>query len=60
MGTSGQATEWTSQQILDRVLEDEDPEHNNVLYIILLELKKINIQLSEITGEEIDDYRGWR
>jgi len=53
MGRSGQATEWTSQQILDKVLEETPPEFQDVMKEILIELKKINIQLAEITGEEL-------
>ena len=53
MGRSGQSTEYTSQQILDKVLEETPPEFQDVVKEILVELKKINIQLSEITGEEL-------
>lgn len=53
MGRSGQATEWTSQQILDKVLEEAAPEFQDILKELLLEVKKINIQLATITGDEI-------
>lgn len=53
MGRSGQATEWTSQQILDKVLEEAPPEFQDVMKEILIELKKINIQLATITGDEL-------
>lgn len=53
VGRSGQATEHTSQQILDKVLEETPPEFQDVMKEILVELKKINIQLAEITGDEL-------
>ena len=53
MGKSGQATEYTSQQILDKVLEETPPEFQDVMKGILIELKKINIQLATITGDEL-------
>lgn len=53
MGKSGQATEWTSQQILDKVLEDAPPQFQDLLRELLDELKKINIQLATITGDEL-------
>lgn len=53
MGKSGQATEYTSQQILDKVLEETPPEFQDVLRELLIEVKKINIQLATITGDEI-------
>lgn len=53
MGRSGQATEWTNQQILDKVLEEAPVTDDDVLKELLIELKKINIQLATITGDEI-------
>ena len=53
MGKSGQATEYTSQQILDKVLEEAPPEFQDVMRELLIEVKKINIQLATITGDEI-------
>lgn len=53
VGHSGQATEHTSQQILDKVNEEPEPIFDDVLKDILTELKKINIQLATITGEEL-------
>lgn len=53
MGTSGQSTEYTSQQILDKVLEDTPPEFQDVMRELLIEVKKINIQLATITGDEL-------
>ena len=53
MGKSGQATEYTSQLILDKVLEEAPPEFQDVLSELLIEVKKINIQLATITGDEI-------
>lgn len=53
MGKSGQATEWTSQQILEKVNEETPPEFQDVMKEILIELKKINIQLATITGDEL-------
>lgn len=53
MGSSGQATEHTSQQILNKVLEETPPEFQDVLRELLIEVKKINIQLATITGDEI-------
>ena len=53
MGRSGQSTEWTSQQILDKVLEETPPEFQDVMKELLIELKKVNIQLATITGDEL-------
>ena len=52
MGTSGQATEWTSQQILDKEIPDE-PDYNEYFKCIISELKEINVYLSEIVGDKI-------
>lgn len=53
MGRSGQATEWTSQQILDMVNKSEPLTTDKINSRILEELEKINIQLSIITGDKI-------
>lgn len=57
VGKSGGATEWTSQQILDKVNEedpvDQELIHTELLKEILEEIRKINIYLAEITGDEI-------
>ena len=55
MGTTGRATEWTSQKILDKVKKEKEPEFNDVFYEILNELKKINAHLSILTDNEIGD-----
>lgn len=56
MGRSGQATEYTSQQILDKVNEEVTTEYTELvlaIYEVVAELKTINIQLAEITGDEL-------
>lgn len=54
MGKSGQATEWTSQQILDKEVVDEI-DYEEYFKSIINELKKLNIHLSIITENEIGD-----
>lgn len=52
MGNTGNATEHTVQQILDKEIADE-PDYMEVLNLILDEIKKMNTQLIVITGEEL-------
>lgn len=55
MGTLGQATEWTSQQILTKVKEEKEIESQDIFCKIFNELKKINAHLSILTDNEIGD-----